>query len=162
MRFGKRPERVVWVDGRAIRTAEVIASERLPKETGGILIGYRESNTVKVNMFVEVPDEKAGRYSYIRRHATAEAALGEVLRSKPALSPMGYVGEWHTHPGSVGASRQDLQEVSLVAKHALGVIAFIVLTFDMTLNTWVPQAWAADRKVHHSSQLLIEDADNRR
>lgn len=162
MKSGKKPARVVCVDGSAIRIAEHEASKRLPKETGGILIGYREANTVKVDMFVEVLDEEAGLYSYFRRHAIAEAALSEILKDESASSPMGYVGEWHTHPKSVGASRQDLREVSLVAKYALGAIALIVFTYDMTPGTWVPQAWAADRKKHYPAQLLIADTNNRR
>lgn len=92
----------------AAMTAVSIASERsAPNETGGLLLGWWESGTIVVADAVEVVDTKATGTSWTRRETPAQATLNRFLAHR-ANDPLGYVGDWHSHPDLVGASQTDL------------------------------------------------------
>src|SRR5918994_1733126 len=79
------------------------ASWAAPKETGGLLLGWWDNTTVVVSHAVEVLDSEATNNSWTRREAAAQNVLDNALRdlSHPWL---GYVGDWHSHPGTLDAS----------------------------------------------------------
>jgi proteasome lid subunit RPN8/RPN11 len=88
-----------------MRTA---ATTALPNETGGILLGYRTLDGVRVTGAIEVPDRRATGTSYRRSHRHASRKLATALALEPAGSPVGYVGEWHSHPAPQPPSAPDL------------------------------------------------------
>jgi integrative and conjugative element protein (TIGR02256 family) len=100
------------------------ASKAIPRETGGILIGWRTESSIQVVGAVEVPDPFATRWHYERHHNEAEALLEAALAESgdPAI---GYVGEWHTHQAPLRHSVQDrreLRSISSLASHAMALI----------------------------------------
>lgn len=134
--------RSVRVLSAALAEVRVIAEAAIPRETGGILLGHRgDDSEVIVRRFLEVPDEQAGPTQYRRRHAAAQAALDEVLALQPPGAVLGYVGEWHSHPGREGPNNQDVQELRECARRTRHAIALIVLSFEG--QSWIPRAWAA-------------------
>lgn len=98
----------------------------LPLETGGILIGHRDGEHVVVTRAVEVPSPAATRRSYRLDHDQAQAALVRDLRAHPSDGLAGYVGEWHTHPASVGPSIVDRVSIASAARKSKSPIALIV------------------------------------
>lgn len=46
---------------------------------------------------------------------------------QPSHSPVGYVGEWHTHPGPVGPSGIDMSTITATALEATDAIALVVV-----------------------------------
>lgn len=119
------------------------ASLQAERETGGILLGWRHSSGVYVSDAVEVPDRRAGRSQYVRRHGLASESLNRFLDTLPAQSPVGYVGEWHTHPAPQGPSRIDRRRLKGISRHLHDDIALIVASHDPRSGAWKPQGLCA-------------------
>jgi len=79
--------------------------ERLPNETGGVLIGSFDLNTKTVyvvDTILSPSDSKEWPTSYIRG---CEGLQSEVDRIKKVTSNnLEYIGEWHSHPDGYGCS----------------------------------------------------------
>lgn len=98
----------------------------LPRETGGILIGWRDDTNVIVTDALVVTDSKAGRTRYQRRQKAAKKALDAYLAA--TTNPLvGYVGEWHTHPALSPPSSTDLDSIAAAAAQTDAPVALIVL-----------------------------------
>lgn len=112
----------------AYDNAASAAFDALPRETGGILVGWLDESTVVVVDALVIDDLEAGRYHYVRRHGDADTALAAYLEQTSDLN-IGYVGEWHSHPEFTPPSETDhrsLRDVARELPHAAGllVIAF--------------------------------------
>jgi len=108
-------------------SAERRARRHLPRETGGLLLGYRDGLDVHIVDAIEVGDASAGRSHYVLRHAARERALAEYLNALPPGSPVGYVGTWHSHPANVGPSWTDRQTFRHDVLRAPDTVAMVVL-----------------------------------
>ncbi|WP_404434206.1 SAVED domain-containing protein [Microbacterium lacus] len=110
---------------------ETIASEtakRLPLETGGILLGYREKDNVVIAHALVVDGGGATKDRYVRDDVRANERLAEFLADRAEDDPIGYVGEWHSHPAPSGPSTIDRNAMRGAAKATDGSIALLVLT----------------------------------
>jgi hypothetical protein len=102
------------MSGPALAELNAAAQAALPKETGGLLLGWWDTceaaETVIVRHAIEVPDRQATPTSWVRRPRAAQAALSWALTTlgHPLL---GYVGDWHSHPEACTASRQDKESI---------------------------------------------------
>lgn len=103
------------------------ATAALPNETGGILLGYRSVDGVRVAGAIEVPDPRATPTSYRRRHRTAAKLLSAALGRQAPRSPVGYVGEWHSHPAPQPPSTEDISAIAATAAAASDDIVLVVL-----------------------------------
>ena len=125
---------------RTITDAALLQSGR---ETGGILLGWRHSTGVYVCDVVEVPDRRASGTQYLRRHRLASEFLDRFLDTCPARSPVGYVGEWHTHPAPQGPSRSDRRQLKQLSQHLHDHVALVVAVHDPHSGLWTPQGLCA-------------------
>jgi len=114
------------------------AEDGLPSETGGILLGWHEDALIHVDVALEVPDRRSTRTTYERDHVAATEILAERLALEPAGSPLGYVGEWHSHPLPAGPSPQDFRTLAEIARRVASPVALIVLARSHD-GTWTPQ-----------------------
>lgn len=108
-----------------------IASEtarRLPLETGGILLGYREADNLVITHALVVDGGGATNNRYVRDDVRANERLKEFLSDRAEEDPIGYVGEWHSHPAPSGPSTIDRDAMRAAAKTAEGPIALLVFT----------------------------------
>ena len=105
-RFRPSPMRLGAHQG-ALFQIRTCAEAGLPKETGGILIGYRTDRAIVVTEIAEVPDPNATASTYNRDQRVAQQLLDERLACDPQTSALGYVGEWHSHPCDLTASPTD-------------------------------------------------------
>ncbi|AXB44625.1 hypothetical protein A4R43_20710 [Amycolatopsis albispora] len=101
---------MLQVAAEVTSTIAAAAAAAHPRETGGILLGWWLEERVIVRHAVEVPDPDATRTSWTRDHDTAQAAL-QVALSDQGNPWLGYVGDWHSHPGACGVSSQDLASI---------------------------------------------------
>ena len=104
----------VLLSGPVIAELSSTARAALPNETGGLLLGWWETNdevdAVIVRHAIEVPDRRATPVTWVRRPSTARTALSRALTAlKHPL--LGYVGDWHSHPAPCAASGRDRQSV---------------------------------------------------
>ncbi|WP_285249457.1 SAVED domain-containing protein [Pseudarthrobacter sp. fls2-241-R2A-168] len=114
---------------------EVIAAEtakNLPKEAGGILLGYLESNTVVVTNALTVHSPRATSSQYVRDDLLANQLLQKFLAQRADDDPTGYIGEWHSHPAPKGPSSTDLWSIRAIARTSEGPIALIVHSTSQT------------------------------
>ncbi|WP_416972255.1 SAVED domain-containing protein [Streptomyces sp. 4F14] len=108
---------------------EVIASataRQLPRETGGILLGYREDANVAVTYALVVDGQGASTRRYVRDDVKANALLAEFLAQRADDDPTGYVGEWHSHPAPSGPSSTDVAAMRATAREHDGPVALLV------------------------------------
>ncbi|MFF1693325.1 SAVED domain-containing protein [Streptomyces sp. NPDC058257] len=108
---------------------EVIASataQQLPRETGGILLGYQEDANVVVTHALMVNGQGASTHRYVRDDIKANTLLAGFLAERSDDDPTGYVGEWHSHPAPSGPSPTDLAAMRAMAREHDGPIALIV------------------------------------
>lgn len=110
---------------------ETIASEttkRLPLESGGILLGYREVDNLVITHALVVDGGGSTKDRYVRDDVRANESLAEFLADRAEEDPIGYVGEWHSHPAPSGPSTIDRDAMRAAAKTAEGPIALLVFT----------------------------------
>lgn len=131
--MAKRRRRIL-IDADAWQCA--IESRCTTRESGGILLGCRHRDGVYVNQFIEVPAPEAHVTSYLRLHGSASDALDAVLETLPPHSPLGYVGEWHTHPAPVGPSSIDRRQARRISRRVVDEIALVVAAHSPDAGEW--------------------------
>lgn len=91
-----------------------LARAAAPNETGGILVGRREGDTIEVLAVSDAgPKAVASPVRFERDGAYSQAFLE---RSVAELSGADYIGEWHSHPGSTAApSPRDMASFAEIA-----------------------------------------------
>ncbi len=115
-------------------------------ETGGILLGWRIETGIHIAKAMHVPDRTARRTRYQRRHSIAEGALANALDLLPSDSPVGYVGEWHTHPALVGPSRVDRKELRRISRKTENEVALLIAALDDERDGWAAFGLTAARR----------------
>ena len=113
----------VLLSGPVLPELSAAASAALPRETGGLLLGWWETRdaaeVIIVRHAIEIADRRATPTSWVRRPRAAQAKLSRALADlgHPLL---GYVGDWHSHPQAHTASGRDrasLLDTSLQYEH---------------------------------------------
>ena len=103
------------------------ASRRaLPREVGGLLLGYYTQEGPLVVAAPVVPDPRATRLRYRRDAATAASILNaHVSRDREEL--IGYLGEWHSHPLPIGPSKTDITSIRALAHEGMHDVLLLVV-----------------------------------
>ena len=108
---------------------ETIASEtakHLPQEAGGIILGYQEDGTLVVTHALVVNGQGATATKYVRDDTRANALLDSFLEHRAGDDPIGYIGEWHSHPAPCAPSQIDHAAMRATAKASGGPVALLV------------------------------------
>jgi integrative and conjugative element protein (TIGR02256 family) len=93
--------RVAWDEGLRSKIRHM-REKGLPKETGGVLLGYFDMTNEAVYVVDALPapsDSQRGSGEFIRGVEGLEAVVEEANRRTGKV--VTYVGEWHTHPRGV-------------------------------------------------------------
>lgn len=120
---------IVDVHPDAAQVVSNAAAAALPRETGGLLLGWWDASKIIVRHAVEVPDPRATTNSWSRDEPRAQAALDAALAAHqhPWL---GYVGDWHSHPADCGASSQDVISIRRASRQYTQPLALLVHRAD--------------------------------
>lgn len=102
---------------KAIRTWRM---ERLPNETGGVLLGRVDHERQVVYLVLALPsppDSREWPMQYIRGCEDLRKKV-ESIEERTALN-LGYVGEWHSHPDGAATMRSeaDMQVFAWIREH---------------------------------------------
>lgn len=100
--------------------------KRLPAEAGGILLGYYENKNIVVTNALVVEGDSPSFTQYVRDDVKANALLRAFLDGRASDDPIGYVGEWHSHPAPRGPSRTDISAMHAIARASDRPIALLV------------------------------------
>jgi len=113
------------------------SSRALPREVGGLLLGYYTVGGPLVLAAPVVRDSRATRVRYRRDATAAKQILDEhVHRDQAGLT--GYVGEWHSHPLPIGPSGTDIDAVRALAQAGRHDVALLVMALGP--SGWVGHA----------------------
>ncbi|WP_158609426.1 Mov34/MPN/PAD-1 family protein [Cellulomonas triticagri] len=99
----------------------------LPRETGGILAGFRSGETIVVTRALLVADPASTHVTYELDQARAKAALDGLRADAPPV--VGFVGDWHTHPRDAPPSMLDLDSLTRSAGDTTDHVALLVLPY---------------------------------
>ncbi|MBI4996669.1 MAG: Mov34/MPN/PAD-1 family protein [Rhodocyclales bacterium] len=94
----------LFVDAGVYDKMKSLRKERLPNETGGILLGYHDFNVNAVVVVDALPaptDSEASPGSFERGLEGVTDAVLEARRRTAGV--VGYIGEWHSHPRGYSA-----------------------------------------------------------
>jgi len=113
-------EWTIVMDTWLLKKLSEFREERLPNETGGVLIGSFDTDhnvCTLVDVLPSPPDSKEWPTSYIRGCEGLAKKVGEI--GKLTLAQIGYVGEWHSHPdgASVTPSQDDCRAYHWLVGH---------------------------------------------
>jgi proteasome lid subunit RPN8/RPN11 len=123
-----RQGHTVSVSKRACYDITTRAEECLPNETGGILLGYREDDRFVIADALAVVTVSPAPATYIRDDIAANILLQRELANRPAEDPVGYIGEWHSHPRPCGPSAVDIAALKSIVKLARTRVILIIYT----------------------------------
>ena len=119
--------RRLLVQQSAVATMVRTAAAALPLEAGGILVGHHEDDAIVVTHALVIRALYATRTRYTRDAVEANRALQQMMGTREQGDPAGYVGEWHSHPGSSGISSVDTRSIREVAGALDNPVALIVV-----------------------------------
>lgn len=117
--FGKLQ---LFIDAGVEQSLRELRQKALPKETGGVLVGYYDFNIGAVIVVAGLPappDSKGSRGAFERGTEGLSERISEISRRTAGV--VGYIGEWHSHPRGHSArpSGDDLVQLAhLAAKMA--------------------------------------------
>ena len=130
----------VVFDDRLVRELRSSRVEKLPNETGGVLIGAHDLEHLTIHLAARVPspsDSTEWPTLYIRGARNLSRTVRSFSRSTDGM--LGYVGEWHSHPSGQDSvpSNLDRQALGKVAeeteKDELPALTLIVGENDLTV-----------------------------
>lgn len=104
----KRGDWTIRTDERLLEKARAIRSEKLPNETGGVLIGAFDTQhriVYVVDALPAPPDSREQPTGFIRGFHGLTKSVERI--EKITAGQLTYVGEWHSHPRGHGATPSD-------------------------------------------------------
>lgn len=125
-----KPPPLVALAPDVVSKLSVLAQMALPLETGGILLGWYQLDDIHVADAIVVPDPSATATSYRRGRVEGNEVLAAYMMDHPEDTPVGYVGEWHSHPGSAGPSPLDMLSFLNITQSANQPLAQVVMTLQ--------------------------------
>ena len=105
----------VYMDSQLQEKLADLRRERLPNETGGVLIGASDMQRGLIYLFGAIAspeDSEESPTSYVRGSKELEQRVSEI--SKATADMLGYIGEWHSHPDGVSI-RSSAKDRALLA-----------------------------------------------
>jgi len=106
-----------------------MALDARPRETGGLLLGWREDRVVVVVDALSLPGSLVDGSNFMFSQDVANATLA-AYRADSNRPSVGYVGSWHSHPRMLGPSPRDFRTYANVARGTPEALAFIVVAID--------------------------------
>jgi len=133
----------VSIDEGIIEKMAKFRAANLPRETGGIVLGYVDFNIASIVVVDVLPapiDSVSSEVTFQRGVDSTNEVIAEVARRTANI--VGYIGEWHSHPTGAGANPSSLDMKQLLyltegmAADGLPVVSIIIgedndLTFMM-------------------------------
>jgi len=109
----------LFIDAGIVQQLCALRNERLPSETGGVLLGYYDFNVSAVTVVAALPaptDSKSSPGWFERGVAGLAEAVREASRRTAGV--VDYIGEWHSHPPkhSASPSKDDLIQLYDLAR----------------------------------------------
>lgn len=115
------------------------AASAVPFETGGVLLGVWAGSEPWVTAAPEVASEKPSRDLYVLPAGVTTEVVDAHRHDDPRI---GYLGEWHTHPGDSGPSSRDQRTLRRLTGDDVRPVLAIV---GCSGEGWRLKAWIWDQ-----------------
>jgi len=129
------------LDQQLIRHLAALREEKLPNETGGVLIGVYDMQRqviYVVDTIPSPPDSAEWPTLYIRGSEGLLPRIHEL--SDRSGGQLEYVGEWHSHPNGISTfpSSDDIQVFSWLTEHlsVAGLPALMAIVGQNVSSSW--------------------------
>ncbi len=129
------------IDNGLLEKLTVLRAAKLPKETGGVLIGTFDLERMVVHVLDTIPsppDSKEWPTLYIRGSEGLQKTLSETFTASGGQ--IEYVGEWHSHPNhcSTLPSEDDLKVFTWLTEHMsdAGLPALMAIVGEHAGSSW--------------------------
>lgn len=143
------------VSKRTLHSIKRLRQERLPNETGGVLIGAFDMQRRRLYVAHQVPsppDSEEWPTAYIRGVVGLEETLSDI--SERTAGQLAYVGEWHSHPDSRSTrpSADDEELFDWLQQHRLrdGLPPVMAIVGDGNRSRWIVESMGASEEVTFS------------
>jgi len=128
---------IVYMSESVLERLQVGATRAHPLETGGILIGVKAGDSPWVTDMREFDSPGRDRAQFILPRGVTQRAVRDARRLDGRL---GYLGDWHSHPADVPASRTDLFTTRTTALAMRRPVLLLVVrrrgkTYEMEMST---------------------------
>ncbi|MBD3216411.1 MAG: hypothetical protein GF311_27610 [Candidatus Lokiarchaeota archaeon] len=121
------------IDENALSLIQSECDSAFPNETGGILIGRFDSNSILIQYATDSgPMAKRSPGGFRRDGDYSQAILDRIFQE--SLGEFDYIGEWHSHPAMVGPSSRDRKAMRWIARNRKYDMSFPVLG----ISAWNP------------------------
>ncbi|MBY0245914.1 MAG: ThiF family adenylyltransferase [Sphingobacteriaceae bacterium] len=99
----------IYIDAATKEKLNILRSEKLPNETGGIVVGFYDFN-LKVIAIVDVLSEPNNSESTPNWFQRSNNGISEKIQCimNSTANIIGYIGEWHSHPQNVSSQQSEL------------------------------------------------------
>jgi integrative and conjugative element protein (TIGR02256 family) len=123
---------------------QLLANDKFPLETGGVLIGYvgGASGDDVVVVAITGPGPRAHHtaITFEPDHEYQTAEIARLYRSSKGVNT--YLGDWHTHPRSTAdLSRRDKKTLNHIAAHRAARMRRPIMAILGEGSSWVLKAW---------------------
>ena len=98
----------ILLDSELVKKLKDFRGDRLPNETGGVLLGCHDNGRRIIyiaDALPSPPDSQERATSYIRGVQGLEEEVSSIIAITGDM--LGYVGEWHSHPAGSSANPSD-------------------------------------------------------
>jgi integrative and conjugative element protein (TIGR02256 family) len=126
-----------WISDEANSFIIQESQRKYPCETGGILVGNRETEKFKIEIAIGPgPNAVHKKYSFSRDGMYAQEQLDQFVDQ--SSGKWDYLGEWHSHPQKAGPSIRDLDSLKMIARNPRYAIEIPILGLSILENDmWV-------------------------
>lgn len=147
------------VSKRTLNSIKRLRQERLPNETGGVLIGTFDTQRRRLYVAHQVPsppDSEEWPTAYVRGVAGLKETLSDI--SEWTAGQLTYIGEWHSHPDSRSTrpSADDEELFEWLRQHRLrdGLPPVMAIVGDGNQTRWIVESLGASEEVTSSENEL--------
>ena len=151
----------IWIKKAVIDFVSENGNRWLPKETGGVFLGYRANNLEFVVTDIIGPGSKAvhGNYSYYPDQVFHKNEIARKYQESGQY--ITYLGDWHTHPNSYSyLSNQDKTTVRKIAAYKEArlpnPIMLIAAPPKKEFKAWVYGVCKSDQSaIYYKAEVII-------
>lgn len=108
----------------------------LPKETGGILLGFEDDNSIYITHATKAgPNSKHHKYRFMRDQKYCKSELDRIYIETSGHCD--YIGEWHSHPFNCSISPLDMLSLLSLSLNPLNNVNNPLLLINVIeYNLW--------------------------
>ena len=116
-----------WIVEGAALAIKSAASDALPFEAGGILIGVKAEGRPLILAAISVPSQETRRNAYKLPKDARPASVALYREVEPRA---GYLGDWHSHPAEVGPSGIDISSMRSLGRGRRSPLLVLAVLID--------------------------------